>query len=438
MYNLELQNINHKIILKLNSINIENKIQEKLTFISKNKIIKGFRKGKAPLNIIKNFYIKSVQLDVLNNLMEKIFFQKIKSKKINIIGLPKYNFHKYERGKDFIFTVIFQSYPEFNLLKFDNIKIDVPIVKISDDDINHYIYKFYNKNIVCLDKKNKIAHLSDRVTIDVFIYINNKMNKIFSNIKLILSNKWKIIPDLEKKIIGKKNGDKFDIKILISNYYPNKKLIGTQQIFSILIKKVEKYKIIFVSKTNIINSNYINSFTFKDLYNMIKNQLQFKTNKMIRYIIKYKVMNILINLHKNIKLPLLLINSEFNSINKIYKKNKNKFKKINSKDLYDKAKKYTLIKILINKIINEFKIQFNQTLVINFIHEELSSFINYYNESQLKKIIKYYLTDQKLMQKLYNSILEYQAIQTILEKMLINKIKYSYKDIKNEYLSINF
>ncbi|QJC29955.1 trigger factor [Enterobacteriaceae endosymbiont of Plateumaris sericea] len=438
MYNLALQNINHKIILKLDNINIENKIQEKLKFISKNKIIKGFRKGKAPLNIIKNLYIKSIQLNVLNNLMEKIFFQKIKCKKINIIGLPQYNYNKYEIGKDFIFTVIFQSYPEFNLLKFNNVKIDIPIVKINDNDINNYISKFYNKNIIWLDKKNQIANLVDRVIIDIFIYVNNKKNKIFNNIKLLLSNKWKIIPNLEKEIIGKKNGDKFDITILISNYYPNKKLIGTKQNFSILIKKVEKYKILFVSKKNIINSNLTNNFTFEKLYNFINRQLQFQTDKMIRYIIKYKVINILINLHKQIKLPLLLINSEFNSINKIYKKNKKQFKKLSSKNLYDKAKKYTLAKILINKIINDFKIKLNKNLITNFINEELSSFIYYYDNTQFNKIIKYYKTDKKLMQKLYFSILEYQAIQAIIKTMLINKIQYSYQDIKHEYKNINF
>ncbi|QJC28177.1 trigger factor [Enterobacteriaceae endosymbiont of Plateumaris braccata] len=437
MYDLELQNINHKMILKLNSTNIENIIQKELKILSKNKIIKGFRKGKAPLNLINNLYKKSVQLNVLNNLMKKKFLKEIQLKKINIIGLPKYNYNKYEINKDFIFTVTFQIYPEFNLLKLNNIKINIPTVKIDNNDINNYIYKIYNKKIIWIDKKNQTADLSDRVIIDIFIYMNNYKNKIFTNVKLFLSDKWTLIPNLEPNIIGKKSGDKFNIKVLISNNYPNKQLIGTEQHFFILIKKVETQKIFFTNKKNIFNSNFITNFTFTDLYKIVKKQLQFKTNKMIRYIIKYKVITILVNLHKEIKLPLLLVNSEFNSINKIYKKNKNKFNKLNLNTLYNKAKKYTLIKILINKIITDFKIQFNKNLIIDFIYEELSSYTCYYDNLQLQKIIKYYLINKNLKQKLYNSILEYQAIQVILKTMLVNKIQYSYKDIKHEYLNIS-
>ncbi|QJC29071.1 hypothetical protein GJT82_01140 [Enterobacteriaceae endosymbiont of Plateumaris rustica] len=331
--------------------------------------------------------------------MKKKILKKFQSKKINIIGIPEYNYSKYEIAKNFIFTVTFQIYPKCNLLKFNDIKIDIPTVKISNNDINNYISKFYDKNIIWLDKKNQIVNSLDRVTIDIFNYVNNKK---FTNIKLILSNKWKIISNLEPNIINKKNGDQFNLIVLISDNYPDKELVGTKQNFSILIKRVENCKTVFIIKKNIFNSNSITSFTFKNLYKIFENKLKFKINKMIRYIIKYKVINLLINLHKKIKLPLLLINSEFDSINKIYKQN---------------------------------KIKFNKNLIINFLYEELSFFI-YYNDIKFKKIIKYYLKNNNLIQKLYNLILEHQVIQIILKKILMNKIQYSYKDIKREFINI--
>ncbi len=78
--------------------------------------IEGFRKGKAPKDIVeKSLDPAKLNGEVVNKLLEKYYIQALKEHKINPISNPKVEITQFEPGKDFEFTAKVATRPEVEL-----------------------------------------------------------------------------------------------------------------------------------------------------------------------------------------------------------------------------------------------------------------------------------------------------------------------------------
>ena len=100
--------------------------------------IPGFRKGKAPFNIVEKHYGTEIFYeDAFNELVPEIYDEEIKNNKIEAVSKPKIDVVQMEKGKDLIFTAIVAIKPEVKLGKYKGIELKKIEYKVTDDDINH-------------------------------------------------------------------------------------------------------------------------------------------------------------------------------------------------------------------------------------------------------------------------------------------------------------
>ena len=109
--------------------------------------VQGFRKGKAPLAIIKQFYGIEVLLDdAADFILSETYPLALKESKIEPVDHPQIDITQLEEGKEFIFTAVVDVYPEFELPELSGLEIEKPIIKVSDHDIDHEIEHLVEKN----------------------------------------------------------------------------------------------------------------------------------------------------------------------------------------------------------------------------------------------------------------------------------------------------
>jgi len=68
---------------------IEEKIEVRLTELSKTVNLKGFRPGKVPVDVLKRQFGKAVYGEVLEKILKETSTKAIEEKKIKIAGQPK-------------------------------------------------------------------------------------------------------------------------------------------------------------------------------------------------------------------------------------------------------------------------------------------------------------------------------------------------------------
>lgn len=116
------ENNEASIKINLTESDYQQKVEKKVKEYSKKAEIKGFRKGKVPLSMIKNMYGKSILVEEINHMISHGLSDYIKDNKLNIIGEPlpdrtQMNTIDWDTQKDFEF--------DYNLGLVDDFEVDL-------------------------------------------------------------------------------------------------------------------------------------------------------------------------------------------------------------------------------------------------------------------------------------------------------------------------
>ena len=115
---------------------IETYMNEKYEEVKKQVSLKGFRPGKAPKEILKRQFGKSIYGEVLDKVLKETSAKAIQENKIKPAGQPKIDLKSYGEGKDLEYIISVTEFPKVELKSIENIKIDEYTVKIDSKDID--------------------------------------------------------------------------------------------------------------------------------------------------------------------------------------------------------------------------------------------------------------------------------------------------------------
>ena len=133
------QGLERRVTITVPNETVAGAVREELKRVAKNARIDGFRKGKVPAQIIEQRFGASVRNDVLNDLLPRHFFDLMFQEKVNLAGRPTFTIDSYEEGKDLQFSATFEVYPEVKLQGLENIKVEKPVVEITEADIDKMV-----------------------------------------------------------------------------------------------------------------------------------------------------------------------------------------------------------------------------------------------------------------------------------------------------------
>ena len=145
----------------------EDGIQEVFKKSAKYFNIPGFRKGKAPYNIVERTYGKEIFYeDAFNEVVPKIYDEEIKKNEIVPVSQPEIDIVQMEKGKDLIFTALIQVKPEVKLGKYEGIEIEKIDYTVTDEDVKKEIEKVAEKNSTLVSVEDRAVENGDITVID--------------------------------------------------------------------------------------------------------------------------------------------------------------------------------------------------------------------------------------------------------------------------------
>ena len=115
--------------------------------------IKGFRKGKVPLTLIKKYYGQSIELESVENIANECFRQTITEKNLQPIGMPSLVDIKYNSGEPLKFTVKFEIRPSFELQEYKGVEAKKYSHLVTDEEIQNELKRLQQSNATYEDVK---------------------------------------------------------------------------------------------------------------------------------------------------------------------------------------------------------------------------------------------------------------------------------------------
>jgi trigger factor len=118
--------------------------------------IRGFRKGKAPLDIIKKLYGDLIENDSLNEIATEMYRKAVKEKELKPIGEPVLIDMDYKRGESFRCKIQYDIRPTITVKQYKGIEVEKSIHTVTDNEIE--------KEIIRLQRVNAIMEEVETVT----------------------------------------------------------------------------------------------------------------------------------------------------------------------------------------------------------------------------------------------------------------------------------
>ena len=203
--------------------------------------IPGFRKGKAPMNIVEKYYGAEIFYeDAFNEIVPEIFDKEVKNEKLEVVSKPKIDIVQMEKGKDLIFTAIVDVKPEVKLGKYKGISLEKIIYKVTDKDIEDEVNHMAEHNSRMVTVSDRPAQKGDITVIDFVGTVDGvefEGGKAENHELELGSNTF--IPGFEDQVIGMKTEEVKDINVKFPEDYFSKDLAGKDAVFKVTVHEIK-------------------------------------------------------------------------------------------------------------------------------------------------------------------------------------------------------
>ena len=203
--------------------------------------INGFRKGKAPKNVIENVYGKSVFYeDALNTLFGDNYGKIIEkeAKKFTVVGDPEASVDKLDDEGVTLVTVV-PVKPEVKISSYKGMKIKQIAYTVNDADVDAEIARLLDRNARKVEVTDRAAQNGDTVNIDFCGSIAGvKFDGGEAQGYDLVLGSGSFIPGFEDQVVGMSIGESKDVNVTFPENYQAEELKGKPAVFAVKLNAI--------------------------------------------------------------------------------------------------------------------------------------------------------------------------------------------------------
>lgn len=204
--------------------------------------IPGFRKGKAPMNIVEKYYGTEIFYeDAFNEVVPEIYDNAIKEEKLDVVSRPQIDVVQMEKGKELIFTAVVALKPEVKLGKYKGVSVEKTVYAVSEEDIENELNQMADRNSRMVTVEDRKTEMGDTAVID---FVGSVDGVEFEggkaeNHELVLGSNT-FIPGFEEQVVGMNVNDVKDVNVTFPEEYFSKDLAGKAAVFKVTLHEIKK------------------------------------------------------------------------------------------------------------------------------------------------------------------------------------------------------
>ena len=161
--------LERRLTVRVPNAEIERAIAARLAQVGKTAKLKGFRPGKVPQKVVRQYYGGQVRDEVMTDVIRTTYSRAIAEKKLNPAGGPRIEPLAGRRRAAATSTSPIarrsRSTPSSRCKPLDELAIDVPSVEVEEPDLDAMIEKLRSQRATWADVERGAAE-GDRVTVD--------------------------------------------------------------------------------------------------------------------------------------------------------------------------------------------------------------------------------------------------------------------------------
>lgn len=424
--------LHHEIEVTVTAEEIDQRVDAKLMQAVQNIQLPGFRKGKVPLRIAKQKYGKSVLGEVLEKTVDETSKKVLNEKKLKPAMQPKIEVKSFDDGADLVYLMSFDVAPEFEVKDYKGLKLTKQVAKPDDSAINEALERIAANNLSTAPIKTKrAAKKGDYLVMDFqgrTADDNEEHPGMEAHDHKLKLGSGQFIPGFEDQLIGKKAGDRVEVKVTFPKEY-KPELAGRDAIFDVDIREIHEEA---ESKIDDALAKSLGMESLDTLKSAIREQLEKEFEQHSRLKLKRKVLDQLDEKH-DVEAPPGMLDLEYESIIKQMEAeqaqsgNEEGLSDKDKKELKDIAARRVRLGLILSKIGQENEITISNEELQRAVIQEAQRY-----PGQEKEVFDYYSKNQQALETLRAPLYEDKVVDFILELADVSEKKVSPEELGAE------
>jgi trigger factor len=402
--------------------------------------VKGFRKGKAPMNVIRAQYGDRIMGEILEKVVNTESQKVLNDNKIKPAAQPQIEITSFEKGEPLSFKMTVESLPEFDVMDFKGMKLTKPIVDVDDSELEDALNRIASQNS---DSKpittKRAAKKGDIAVIDFDGSVDGEKRDGMKGEKFNLElGGGQFIPGFEDQIIGKKAGEDVTVNVTFPENYGSQELAGKDAVFECHIHEIHEK---FNSEVNDDLAKKLGIDDLEALKTILREQMQGEYAQHTRMKVKRELLDRLDEGHK-FELPPMMVAQEYDMIAKQMEQEKHKEMHDAGKDhdcegshltdeekdeLKSIAERRVKLGLVLSEIGTQNKVTVNQDDLQKAVIAEARKY-----PGQEAQVFEFYQKNKNALESLRAPIFEEKVIDYILEQADVTEKKVTVEELTKE------
>jgi trigger factor len=159
--------VEYELDIHATAEDLKPKLKEALKAQRKNMDVQGFRKGKAPLGLVKKMHGEAIGYKVAEQFVQEVFEQEIDDNEIEPLGQPTLVDLDYELDEDLRATLRFGVRPQVELEDLSSVEVPMLDPEVTEEDVEEEIDRLRTEEADLLPLEDEPAGDTDYVNIDL-------------------------------------------------------------------------------------------------------------------------------------------------------------------------------------------------------------------------------------------------------------------------------
>ena len=234
--------LTRKLSITLPQEEVNKELDKAYKKLGKEVNLKGFRRGKVPMTVLKKNFKDRVEAEVGEKLVQATYFDAIEKEKLDAVVHPEISEHSFNEDGTFLYVAEVDIKPVFELGEYKGIEVEKPVTTVTDEEIDAKIEELRRQHAVLQSADDDYAIQNDDVTIVDFqgFHDEKAMPEVHNEDYSVDVGSGSLGKEFEENLIGLKKGDKGLHEIEFPAEYPNPVLAGKKVEFKVDIKSIKQ------------------------------------------------------------------------------------------------------------------------------------------------------------------------------------------------------
>jgi trigger factor len=236
-----------KISVEIAADKVKEVVEDKYAELNESVALPGFRKGKAPRNVLERKFGKALLDDVKVELLSASFDEVKEAKKLEPVGEPDVKDADklaVEEGKPFAYEVTIEVRPTFEVKNYEGIKVLKPAVAVEEKDLEAVLRGILESKAELVPAEDGVAREGDQLIADFSLLVDGQSVDASEDNALFLTEDISFygveLKEFHKAFAGKKAGDGVDYPVKLPADFAIKNHAGKDAVIKTTIKSLKR------------------------------------------------------------------------------------------------------------------------------------------------------------------------------------------------------